>query len=396
MNFRLMTMNVYNLVWADDEIDDILDSETITELESQGFKIVGLAHDGEELEELLKKPEMVDAVIVDANFNESDVEIRCERDTSGLDYARSIYLHTLKQRIPFFLFTSRNDEMLKDIYKHNPKFLDDFPRHKRWFNKSVPSEYDEMFKAIKETVEEKKSPYFILRNKFSAEFEAAKHIHNAENLLYRGLLEELTDFTSNDAIIESFNPVRMLCENIIDKCQERGYIPYLSSLNSICDFLEHKEVEGFKLTTSIMHKTLIHSLDYFLSITQDGSHDKSGLPLEVIDYVRFRHNKSLYRSILYIAMDLLLWYKELIENNPNPEGLWSGTYEATGKVCAVMNGDRLSFIVNGEYQIENNGDLQDGLDIFIIKSNPNRHPFGKVTKFVFKTNYKIKNNHLGI
>lgn len=384
-----MTMNVYNLVWADDEIDDILDSETITELESQGFKIVGLAHDGEELEALLRKPEMIDAVIVDANFNESDVEISSERDTSGLDYARSIYLHTLKQCVPFFLFTNRNDEMLRDIYKHNPKFLEDFPRHKRWFNKSVSGEYDEMFKAIKEAVEETKSPYFILRNKFSDEFAAAKLVPNAENLLYKGLLEELSDFSSNDAIIESFNPVRMLCENIINKCQIKGYVPYLSSLNSICDFLELKEVEGFKLATPIMHKTLIHSLDYFLSITQDGSHDKSGLPLEVIDYVRSRRNKSLYRSILYIAMDLLLWYKELLEKIPNTEGLWSGTYEATGKVCAVMNGDRLLFVVNGEYQIENNGELQDGSDILIIKSISNRHPFGNVTKFVFKNNYKI-------
>lgn len=40
-----MRMNVYNLIWADDEIDDLLDSDTIDELESKGFKIVGLAHD---------------------------------------------------------------------------------------------------------------------------------------------------------------------------------------------------------------------------------------------------------------------------------------------------------------------------------------------------------------
>ena len=142
-----MRMNVYNIVWADDEIDDLLDSETIAELESKGFKIVGKAHDGEELESLLKKPEMVDAVIVDANFNESAVEIGSERDTSGLDYARSLFLHTLKQSIPFFLFTNRSDELLREIYKHNPKFLDDFPRHKRWFNKSAQGEYDELFTA---------------------------------------------------------------------------------------------------------------------------------------------------------------------------------------------------------------------------------------------------------
>lgn len=383
-------MNVYNIVWADDEIDDLLDSETIAELESKGFKIVGKAHDGEELESLLKKPEMVDAVIVDANFNESNVEIGSERDTSGLDYARSLFLHTFKQRIPFFLFTNRSDELLREIYKHNPKFLDDFPRHKRWFNKSAQGEYDELFESIKNTVEEMNSPHFILRNQFSNEFEAAKLIPNAENLLFKGLLLEFSDFSSNNVIVESYNPVRMLCENIIDKCQEKGYIPYLSSLNSICDFLELKEIEGFKLKVPIMHKTLIRSLDYFLSITQDGSHDKSGLPLEVIDYVRSRHNANLYKSILYIAMDLLLWFKELLDTRPDSEGLWAGTYEAKGKVCAVMNGNRLAYTVNGEYQIENNGELQDGSDILIIKSHPNRHPFGSITKFVFKTNYKIK------
>lgn len=385
-----MRMNVYNIVWADDEIDDLLDSETIAELESKGFKIVGKAHDGEELESLLKKPEMVDAVIVDANFNEAAVEIGSERDTSGLDYARSLFLHTLKQSIPFFLFTNRSDELLREIYKHNPKFLDDFPRHKRWFNKSAQGEYDELFESIKTTVEAMNSPHFILRNKFSNEFEAAKLIPNAENLLFKGLLLDFSDFSSNNVIVESYNPVRMLCENIIDKCQEKGYIPYLSSLNSVCDFLDLKEIEGFKLKVPIMHKTLIRSLDYFLSITQDGSHDKSGLPLKVIDYVRNRRNANLYKSILYIAMDLLLWYKELLDALPDSDGLWTGTYEAKGKVCAVMNGDRLVYTVNGKYQIEDNGELQDGSDIFIIKSHPNRHPFGSITEFVFKTNYKIK------
>ena len=29
-------------------------------------------------------------------------------------------------------------------------------------------------------------------------------------------------------------------------------------------------------------------------------------------------------------------------------------------------------------------------EIFIIKGHPNHHPFGSVTKYVFKSNYKIK------
>ena len=384
-----MTKNVYNIVWADDEIDDLLDKDTIDELESKGFKIVGLAHDGEELESFLSKPEMVDAVIVDANFNESDVKIGSERDTSGLDYARGLYLHTLKKSIPFFLFTNRSDELLREIYKNNPKFLEDFPRHKRWFNKSGQGEYRDLFEAIRTQVEEINSPYFVIRNKYRKEFEAAKLIPNAENLLFKGIQSEETNVLSDEAVADSFTPVRMICERIIDQCQEHGFIPYISSLNSVCDFLCQKEVEGFKLTTPIMHKTLLRSLEFFLSVTQDGSHDKSSLPLEVVDYVRRRNNNNLYRAVLYIAMDLLLWYKDLIDNNPEPKDLWTGTYETIGKVCAKMNGKRLVYIVNGEYQIEDNGEIKDGCEVFIIKSVPSRYPFEKTTKFVFKTNYKI-------
>lgn len=94
--------------------------------------------------------------------------------------------------------------------------------------------------------------------------------------------------------------------------------------------------------------------------------------------------------MLYIVMDLLLWYKDLIDNNPESKGLWTGAYEAIGKVCAKMNGERLVYTVNGEYQIEDNGEIKDGSEVFIIKSVPSRYPFEKITKFVFKTNYKIK------
>ena len=50
MTYYLMNTNVYNIVWADDEIDAILD-EVIVDLKENGFNIVGTAHDGKELEE---------------------------------------------------------------------------------------------------------------------------------------------------------------------------------------------------------------------------------------------------------------------------------------------------------------------------------------------------------
>lgn len=385
-----MSTNVYNIIWADDDIDALKDRYE-KRFTKNGLSIIGIAHNGEELEQQLsEKIDFVDAVIVDANFNETEVDIDDERDTSGLTFTRT---HLLKvyPNTPFILFTQREDELINKKYQNiHAKFLQEFPRHKRWFHKNDDDELIEMFDSIKEEVDDRNSDQFRIRQKYRKEFEAAKLIPNAENLLLKGILSEVTNDLSNEAIVECFTPVRMICENIIDQCQAREYIPYISSLNSVCDFLSLKEVEGFKLTTPIMHKTLVSSLEYFLSITQDGSHDKSCLPLEVIDYVRRRNNNNLYRAMLYIVMDLLLWYKDLIDNNPESKGLWTGAYEAIGKVCAKMNGERLVYTVNGEYQIEDNGEIKDGSEVFIIKSVPSRYPFEKITKFVFKTNYKIK------
>lgn len=385
-----MSTNVYNVIWADDDIDALKDRYE-RRFKKNGLSIIGIAHNGEELEQQLsEKIDFVDAVIVDANFNETEVDIDDERDTSGLTFTRT---HLLKvyPKTPFILFTQRDDELINRKFQNiHSRFLQEFPRHKRWFHKNDDDELLEMFDSIKKEVDYRNTPQFNIRQKYSKEFEAARLIPNAENLLFKGIQSELTDDLSNKAIVECFTPVRMICENIVDKCQERGYIPYINSLNSICDFLRQKEVEGFKLTVPIMHKTLVSSLEFFLSITQDGSHDKSSLSLEVIHYVRERENNNLYRAILYIAMDLLLWYKDLLKEMPEPKDLWTGTYEATGKVCAKMNGERLVYTVNGEYQIQDNGEIKDGSEIFIIKSAPTRYPFGTITKYVYKTNYKIK------
>ena len=101
-----MNMNVYNIVWADDEIDDFLDDAYQEDLRNIGFEIVGKARNGLELEKCLVQENQIDAVIVDANFNEASQSINSERDISGLIYARSMYLHKLKRKIPFFLFTN--------------------------------------------------------------------------------------------------------------------------------------------------------------------------------------------------------------------------------------------------------------------------------------------------
>jgi len=313
-----MRMNVYNIVWADDEIDDLLDSESIAELESNGFKIVGQAHDGEELESLLRNPEMVDAVIVDANFNESDVEIGSERDTSGLDYARSLYLHTLKQKIPFFLFTNRSDELLRDIYKHNPKFLEDFPRHKRWFSKSGQGEYDELFEAIKDEIEKRKSPSFVVRNRYKDELAAASVFDGVNEFILDFLLRDYTD-TLNE-MVEPFVQVRRAIEKMFAMCEKMKLIPPISDdVNGTAGYFlrnqySKKDDAGkwiplYKMNGSdLMAKPLAQSLSYIVDITQDASHSKGKLTLKVDEYFRKTSDVLLLRSVAYILIDCIKWF----------------------------------------------------------------------------------------
>lgn len=318
MKFQFMKMNVYNIVWADDEIDDLLDKDTISELENNGFKIVGKAHDGEELEAILKRPEMIDAVIVDANFNESDITIASERDTSGLDYARSLFIHTCNKKIPFFLFTNRSDELLRDIYKHNPKFLEDFPRHKRWFNKSGQGEYNELLETIKQTVDEQKSVNFIIRNRYKYELNAASLFSGTSEFVFNFLIHDYNN--TLEEVKEPFVSVRRSIEKILGQCEKMNLIPPISdNTNGTAGYFLHNK---YRITDStgkptylyemlggdIMPKPLAQSLKYIVDVTQDGAHSKNEMKLKVDEYFENTKDVLMLRSVVYILIDIIKWF----------------------------------------------------------------------------------------
>lgn len=317
-------MSIYNIVWADDEIDDLLDDETVEELRQQGFNIVGKAHYGNELVQLLEKTEMVDAVIVDANFNEFDTNIGSERDTSGLVCARSFYNQTLKRSIPFFLFTNRTDELLHEIYQDNPKFLEDFPRHKRWFKKSDMEEYNHMFEEIKKTVDELKSTKFIVRNRFQYELNAASLIDGTHDFIFDFLVRDFENTLAE--IKEPFISVRRSIEKIFGKCEKMKLIPPISdNTNGTAAYFLYnkysiKEETGYKtyfemLGDDIMPKPLALSLKYIVDVTQDGAHSKNEMKLKVDEYFEKTKDVLLLRSVVFIFIDVVKWFALTLLNH---------------------------------------------------------------------------------
>lgn len=387
-----MNTNVYNIVWADDEVDALLDRYK-ERFQDNGFQIIGVAHDGKELEvKIAELASKTDAVIVDANFPSTSLDDELsERNISGLDYAYSLYAFSYKRSIPFFVFTQRSDELLEVKLEDRPDFRSEFKRHKNWFKKNDDKELKDLFKAIKDEVEYRRSDAFIVRNKYRKEFEAAKLIDDAETNLEKGLLFLYDDNTWKDTQ-DYFNPARKIVERIIDSCISMNLLPPHISLNTASKILGGN-TKDFSLATPLMEKPLAESLRYFLSITQDGSHDMYDLQLGVDQYVRRTANVNLYLSILHIAMDLLLWHKDMKNKyNGNSNRLWTANFEFIGNVCVHPKWSNIYY--TDKYQLDNNNGLLKVGDLVGIRKGggvPNNNTGLKpaITDYVKETNYIV-------
>lgn len=380
-----MAANVYNVIWADDEIDSFRrDKSVVSVMESQNVKLLDFAHTSSELKEILmEKEDMVDAVITDGNFDKKRTINFNDRSTSGIsDVLTFISEFNRKRIIPFFLYSGKK-KLLKEKFTDGE--LDYFEQRGRIFEKG---NLDKMLIKIKEEVDYINSVQFRIRNKYRKEFEAAKLIEGAIENIERGLLYLYEDSSWKD-IQDYFNPARKIVERIMDRCVEMNILPPHISLNTAQKILQGT-LSDYSLSVPLMEKPLAESLRFFLSITQDGSHDANDLQLGVDQYVRQTQNVNLYLSILHIAMDLLLWHERMHKRfEKNTNRIWNCSFIYHGKVCLHPTG---KLLYSGKYQLENkNGKLKDGDSIGVRSSVPNKNSALKpaITEFVFDTNYII-------
>ena len=374
-----MSQRIIRVLWADDEK---VYEENFMPWENDQYKIelVAGVTDADELGSILaRQARFIDAVIVDANFADKGMP-ESERTGSGLTKSnelRAKYGEGIRP-IPFFLFTGRNDDVLKEIFGSGSGLLDYFINNGQKFSKLVENPYKRLFDRIDEVVSYQRTPEFQMRNQYRAEFEAARLVPDAERLLLQGLLYEYDDNWKD--VQDYFTPIRKIVERIADECVEKEILPYVNSLEGYGKLLNCESVIGFQLNNRIMEKTLCHQLSYLLDITQDCSHGKKNLSLGVDSYVRANRNINLFRSVLFVAMDLLLWYENVVYNGSLAKRDWSGNYLHKGKVAtkvvSLPNGRDVTVYYSGQYQLEKADGLFDGMDVEIIKSvsNNNKDP----------------------
>lgn len=386
-------MNVYNILWADDDLHNILDDFNIEDALSENhINVIGKALNADDLEKLLANTHsQVHAVIVDANMDAYKYRVNDERNTSGLTAVLGLVkLYWNKYHIPFYLYTGRSrTDLLK---KYPDDELRYFKQPGHWFEK-FGEEYKRLFKQITNDIDNINSPTFQLYNKYQKEFEAASYIEDATRLLEKGLMYRYSSDWKDTQ--DYFNPARKILERIFDKLREQKILPPINSLNSMYKLLSKQQYEDdnckYELKKELMPKALVHSLKYFLDITQDGSHSSGDLTLSVDKYIRSSQNSNLYNSVLFIAMDLLLWYMDVSKIDYRSEDIWNGglNYVYIGKLCMSADG---RYWYTGEYELIYDKAFADGVKIGIKKSIPNNKPKPGIDKFVPKGCYVILDN----
>ena len=366
-----------NVLWVDDQPTE----DFMNEAYEYGLDITPVTCVNHGISALKDKSNIWDAIILDANCKITDEE----QEQPSLKALQMAITELLQQRtsIPWFVYTGGDYEGVEHLkFMISERDYDD----RQYYEK--PKGRYELFERIKKVATN--SDEFILRKKYKREFDSAGLIEGATELLIDGLTYNYNDNWGN--VQDYFNPARKITERLFDKLIEQKVLPPISSLNKMGKLLSNKKYEDdecyFELKKEIMPAPLAHSFKYYLDITQDGSHDKKDLKLGVDSYIRKSHNTNLFNSILFIAMDLLLWYKDISKLKEPIDTIWTGgyKYEYIGKLCMSPDG---RYWYTGEYEIKSNNAFYDGATIGIKMSTPNRRTRPGINKFVNKGCYTL-------
>lgn len=327
-----MTNPVYNVIWVDDEIDQILE-EARESFELQDVRIVGTAKSALELQEKLKILKgKYDAVITDANFSMHLNAPMEERDYSGLMCL--LGLLAMYKDIPFFIYTGRPLGSLYEQFKYGE--LEYFRSQEHVFIKG--KDESALIEKIKERVDKCQSLEHIIRNKYRKELEIAENINYTidEGNSYLKADEKIQNWlvkmekNEADNVEEWFNPMRQIYESIFGDLKGWGILPNGGKLNHMAGWLSGEIRDGYIIPepSMIIHPVLAYSLSFGLALTQDGSHNTPNLKYRVVNYVTCRQSIRLFSSLLGILMEILVWYAEIKEKYGKhvlPAPIWEKT-----------------------------------------------------------------------
>ena len=301
---------IYRIIWADDEIDALLDENSKALISKQHVEVIK-CNNAAMLEEKLKNVNhRIDAVIVDANFTVRDFTPSNETVVSGL--RKAMMLIGEYKHLPFYLYTQRVN--LSDLVDEDE--LCYFKDNDAIFFKSnglLP-----LLDRIKNDVDNYNSAAFQIDNLFKKELNFFQIFDKQCNAKSYNLIRELLIQSREGALTgaeDYFNQFRSkILENMNAVAAHFGIVPEGLSLNDFSRFLCSK-AEKYKLKKEILPKALHMLMEYVVRMVQDGSHKRGNIQYGVHQFVSENKDTLIIQSLLFATIELMSWFIPYLATN---------------------------------------------------------------------------------
>ena len=294
---------IYRIIWADDEIDALLDENSKAFLSKQHVEVIK-CNNAAMLEEKLKNVNhRIDAVIVDANFTAKRFTPSDERDLSGL--RNSMRLIGEYKHLPFYLYTQRVN--LSDLVDEDE--LSYFKDNDAIFFKS--NSQLTLLDRIKNDVDHYNSAEFQIDNQYKKELNYFQVFDKQCDAKSYELVRELLIQSREGSLTgteDYFNQFRSkILENMNAVAAHFGIVPEGLSLNDFSRFLCSK-AEKYKLEKEILPKALHMLMEYVVRMVQDGSHKRGNIQYGVHQFVSENKDSLIIQSLLFAIIELMSWF----------------------------------------------------------------------------------------
>lgn len=279
-----------------------------------------------------------------------------------------------KKSIPYFVLSA---QLTKDENQGLREYIGDAYIY-------IKSKDEERLIAdIKKAVAEQED--YIIRNKFEDVLSVfndsqlgTKHYERIFNLI-KWVERDINIDDSEDQLTR----IRKVIEAVFHSLASKGLVPTEITnnqgwLNGTSLFLSNKHSIYYQVEPYV-HPTVCDSLSRLLNLIQDGSHSEGGLKLRVDEYIRNNGSDYLFKSCVYILLDIVIWYKNLSARYQDVEAnrlLWK-VAESTILEQMILQKDNLGNYHCGEIvltytEVKNKGyNIGDKISIVEVVQNTN-------------------------
>ncbi|WP_417371489.1 hypothetical protein [Gelidibacter japonicus] len=308
---------MYKVLWFDDEFDSNKGINIIDNANERNIELIGVTNAKVGIEMLKTSPENYDAILLDGLFFAGDSEKETLNDIAFREVAKIIMqLKAQGTVIPWFVYSGQK-EFVKSKNSHQSTFEDENYGN-RTYDKINDEDQIDLWNDIIEACNENDDVKIRLKYVDLLKICDDQYIGKRQYKRFFELLRQLEKPSIINNPQDFLNSMRKITEALFDKLNEIGLIPdevrngqggingsnyFLSCFNSNYDY--HNE---------LIHPIVAENIYRLLNITQDGSHN-NGHKLRADEYLSSSKYHNLYKSTLYLLLDILEYMKDFIDSN---------------------------------------------------------------------------------